>query len=175
MAVTGAILIGLGFSPLAASGLSLIANTAPVAFGALGAPIQGLASVTGYPPEILGAMIGRQLPLFSLIVPFWLIWVFAGFRGMIRVWPPILVCGASFAVALPQATDQFHLHDIDRVHVRVAHVDGAAQHRVPVEQLVVPGDVEQGPAGAGKAGAQFEAERLQLGPDAAVTYERNRT
>ncbi|GJE38846.1 L-lactate permease [Methylobacterium persicinum] len=99
VAVTGAILIGLGFSPLAASGLSLIANTAPVAFGALGAPIQGLASVTGYPPEILGAMIGRQLPLFSLIVPFWLIWVFAGFRGMIRVWPPILVCGASFAVA----------------------------------------------------------------------------
>jgi lactate permease len=99
VAVTGAILIGLGFSPLAASGLSLIANTAPVAFGALGAPIQGLASVTGYPPEILGAMIGRQLPLFSLLVPFWLIWVFAGFRGMIRVWPPILVCGATFAVA----------------------------------------------------------------------------
>ncbi len=99
VAVTGAILIGLGFSPLAASGLSLIANTAPVAFGALGAPIQGLASVTGYPPEILGAMIGRQLPLFSLIVPFWLIWVFAGFRGMVRVWPPILVCAGSFAAA----------------------------------------------------------------------------
>src|SRR3954470_12277428 len=98
VAVTGAILIGLGFSPLAASGLSLIANTAPVAFGALGAPIQGLASVTGYPPEILGAMIGRQLPLFSLIVPFWLIWVFAGFRGMLQVWPAILVCGVSFAV-----------------------------------------------------------------------------
>jgi lactate permease len=99
VAVTGAILIGLGFSPLAASGLSLIANTAPVAYGALGAPIQGLASVTGYDPYILGAMIGRQLPFFSLLVPFWLIWVFAGFRGMIRVWQPILVCGASFAAA----------------------------------------------------------------------------
>ncbi len=99
VAVTGAILIGLGFSPLAASGLSLIANTAPVAYGALGAPIQGLASVTGYDPYILGAMIGRQLPFFSLIVPFWLIAVFAGFRGMLAVWPPILVCGASFAVA----------------------------------------------------------------------------
>jgi lactate permease len=99
VAVTGAILIGLGFSPLAASGLSLIANTAPVAYGALGAPIQGLASVTGYDPYILGAMIGRQLPFFSVLVPFWLIWVFAGFRGMIRIWPPILVCGASFAVA----------------------------------------------------------------------------
>jgi lactate permease len=98
VAVTGAILIGLGFSPLAASGLSLIANTAPVAYGALGTPIAGLASVTGLDPYILGAMVGRQLPFFSLIVPFWLIWVFAGFRGMVQVWPAILVTGVSFAV-----------------------------------------------------------------------------
>jgi lactate permease len=98
VAVTGAILIGLGFSPLAASGLSLIANTAPVAYGALGAPIQGLASVTNMDPYILGAMVGRQLPFFSLIVPFFLIWVFAGFRGMMQVWPAILVCGVSFAI-----------------------------------------------------------------------------
>jgi lactate permease len=98
VAVTGAILIGLGFSPLAASGLSLIANTAPVAYGALGTPIQGLSSVTGIDPFLLGAMVGRQLPFFSLIVPFWLIWAFAGFRGMIAIWPAILVCGVSFAV-----------------------------------------------------------------------------
>ena len=98
VAVTGAILIGLGFSPLAASGLSLIANTAPVAYGALGTPIVGLASVTGLDPYVLGAMVGRQLPFFSLIVPFWLIWAFAGFRGMIEIWPAILVCGVSFAV-----------------------------------------------------------------------------
>jgi len=98
VAVTGAILIGLGFSPLAASGLSLIANTAPVAYGALGTPIQGLASVTGLDPYLLGAMVGRQLPFFSLIVPFWLIWAFAGFRGMLQIWPAILVCGVSFAV-----------------------------------------------------------------------------
>src|SRR5437899_512042 len=98
VAVTGAILIGLGFSPLAASGLSLIANTAPVAYGALGTPIAGLASVTGIDPYILGAMVGRQLPFFSLIVPFWLIWAFAGFRGMIAIWPAILVTGVSFAV-----------------------------------------------------------------------------
>jgi lactate permease len=98
VAVTGAILIGLGFSPLAASGLSLIANTAPVAYGALGAPIQGLASVTGFDPYVLGAMVGRQLPFFSVIVPFWLIWVFAGFRGMLQVWPAILVCAVSFAI-----------------------------------------------------------------------------
>src|SRR5262250_2686590 len=98
VAVTGAILIGLGFSPLAASGLSLIANTAPVAYGALGTPIAGLASVTGLDPFQLGAMVGRQLPFFSLIVPFWLIWVFAGWRGMIQIWPAILVTGVSFAV-----------------------------------------------------------------------------
>src|SRR5712672_3306144 len=98
VAVTGAMLIGLGFSPLAASGLSLIANTAPVAYGALGTPIAGLASVTGLDPFLLGAMVGRQLPFFSLIVPFWLIWAFAGWRGMLQIWPAILVCGVSFAV-----------------------------------------------------------------------------
>src|SRR4051794_31101532 len=98
VAVTAAILIGLGFSPLAASGLSLIANTAPVAYGALGTPIAGLASVTGFDPYVLGAMVGRQLPFFSLIVPLWLIWAFAGFRGMMQVWPAILVCGVSFAI-----------------------------------------------------------------------------
>jgi lactate permease len=98
VAVTGAILMGLGFSPLAASGLSLIANTAPVAYGALGTPIAGLASVTGLDPYLLGAMVGRQLPFFSLAVPFWLIWTFAGRRGMLEIWPAILVCGVSFAV-----------------------------------------------------------------------------
>ncbi|WP_026035548.1 L-lactate permease [Cupriavidus sp. BIS7] len=98
VAVTGAILIGLGFSPLAASGLALIANTAPVAFGALGAPIIGLSSVTGIDQVQLSAMIGRQLPFFSVLVPFWLIWAFAGFRGMLAIWPAILVAGVSFAV-----------------------------------------------------------------------------
>jgi lactate permease len=98
VAITGSILIGLGFSPLAASGLSLIANTAPVAYGALGTPIQGLASVTGLDPYVLGAMVGRQLPFFSLIVPFWVVWAFAGWRGMKDIWPAILVTGVSFAI-----------------------------------------------------------------------------
>ena len=98
VAVTGAVLIGLGFSPLAASGLSLIANTAPVAYGALGTPIAGLAQVTGLDPYILGAMVGRQLPVFSLIVPFWVVWAFAGFKGMKDIWPAILVTGLSFAI-----------------------------------------------------------------------------
>ena len=98
VAVTGAILIGLGFTPLAASGLSLIANTAPVAFGALGTPIIGLQTVTGLDLRQLSAMVGRQLPFFSLIVPFWLVWAFAGFRGMVEIWPAILIAGVCFAV-----------------------------------------------------------------------------
>jgi lactate permease len=98
VAVTAAVLIGLGFSPLAASGLSLIANTAPVAFGALGTPVITMAKVHGYDVMALSAMIGRQLPFFSLLVPFWLIWAFAGRRAMWQVWPAILVTGVSFAV-----------------------------------------------------------------------------
>jgi len=98
VAVTGAVLIGLGFSPLAASGLSLIANTAPVAYGALGSPVLALAAVTGLPLLDLSAMIGRQLPVFSLIVPFWLIVAFAGWRGTLQICPAILVAGVSFAI-----------------------------------------------------------------------------
>ncbi|MEI8164183.1 MAG: L-lactate permease [Betaproteobacteria bacterium] len=98
VAVTAAILIGLGFSPLAASGLSLIANTAPVAYGALGTPIITLAKVHNYDLMAVSAMVGRQLPFFSLIVPFWLIWAFAGRKGMMQIWPAILVTGVSFAV-----------------------------------------------------------------------------
>lgn len=98
VAVTGAILMGLGFTPLAASGLSLIANTAPVAFGALGTPIIALQGVTDLDLLELSAMVGRQLPVFSIIVPFWLVAVFAGMRGMIAVWPAVLVAGVTFAV-----------------------------------------------------------------------------
>jgi len=98
VAVTAAILIGLGFTPLAASGLSLIANTAPVAYGALGTPVIALAGVTGLDIHKLSAMVGRQLPFFSILVPFWLVWAFAGWRKMREVWPALLVAGAAFAV-----------------------------------------------------------------------------
>ena len=98
VAITAAILIQLGFRPLAACGLSLIANTAPVAFGALGTPIIALAAVTDIDVLKLSAMVGRQLPLFSLIVPFWVIWAMAGFRGMVGVWPAALTAGLSFAI-----------------------------------------------------------------------------
>jgi lactate permease len=98
VAITGALLIGLGFTPLAASGLSLIANTAPVAFGALGTPIVALQGVTNLDLYKLSAMAGRQLPFFSIVVPFWLIWAYAGRRAMLAVWPPILAAGSTFAV-----------------------------------------------------------------------------
>jgi lactate permease len=98
VAVTAAIMMGLGFKPLAAAGLSLIANTAPVAFGALGTPIIVLAAVTGLDVNDLSGMVGRQLPFFSVLVPFWLIWAFVGWRRMLEIWPAILVAGVSFAV-----------------------------------------------------------------------------
>jgi lactate permease len=98
VAVTSAMLIGLGFPPLQASGLSLIANTAPVAFGALGTPLVALSTVTGLDLYQLSATVGRQLALFAIIIPFWVVWAFAGFRKMIEVWPPILVAGVCFAI-----------------------------------------------------------------------------
>ncbi len=98
VAVTAALLIGLGFKPLQASGLSLIANTAPVAFGALGTPIIALAAVTGYSETVLGAQVGRILPFFSVLVPFWLVWAYAGFKGMKEIWPAVAVAGVTFAI-----------------------------------------------------------------------------
>jgi lactate permease len=98
VAITGALLIGLGFSPLQASGLSLIANTAPVAFGAMGTPIVALQGVTGIEAVTLSKMVGRQLPFFAVIVPFWLIAAYDGWRGVREIWPTILVAGVSFAV-----------------------------------------------------------------------------
>src|SRR5262245_47299887 len=98
VAISAALMIGTGFSPLHAAGLALIANTSPVAFGALGTPITTLAAVTQLNEMKLGAMAGRQLPLFSLIVPAWLVWTMSGWRGVRGVWPAILVSGGSFAL-----------------------------------------------------------------------------
>jgi lactate permease len=97
VAVCGAILISLGFRPLQAAGLSLLANTAPVAFGALGIPIVALHGVTGLDLNLLSKTVGTILVLFCLIVPFWVIWAYAGFRAMIEVWPAILVASVTFA------------------------------------------------------------------------------
>ena len=98
VAITAAILIQLGFKPLHASALALIANTAPVAFGALGIPITTLAEVTGIDARLLSTMIGRQLPFFSLMIPFWIVAAFAGWRRMLEVWPAALTAGVAFAI-----------------------------------------------------------------------------
>ncbi len=99
VAISAALLIGLGFRPLHAAGLALIANTSPVAFGALGTPIVTLADVAGYKGHELelSQMAGRQLPFFSLLIPAWLVAVMSGWKGVKGCWPAILICGGSFA------------------------------------------------------------------------------
>ena len=112
VAICAAMLIGLGFRPLPAAGLALIGNTAPVAFGALGTPVVALARVTGLPLAELSAMVGRQLPFFSLLIPFWMVAAMAGWRGMIGVWPACLVAGVRCAAVpdlqLSRALDRGH-------------------------------------------------------------------
>ena len=98
VAITAALLLQLGFSPIHASGLSLIANTAPVAFGSIGIPITTLAQVTDLDVMKLSQMAGRQLPIFSAIIPLWIVGAMAGWRGIREVWPVALVAGVSFAV-----------------------------------------------------------------------------
>ena len=152
VAVTAAMLIGLGFSPLAASGLSLIANTAPVAYGALGTPIIALAAVTGLDLLQLSGMVGRQLPFFSVIVPFWLIWAFVGFRGMLEVWPALLVAGVSFAIPqypglqLPRAVAgrRRGRHRLDGLSRPVpARLAAEERHDRGAARLVVQGPVDE--------------------------------
>jgi lactate permease len=107
VAISAAIMIGVGFSPLYAAGLALIANTSPVAFGALGTPIITLAKISGLEEMPLSQMAGRQLPLFSCIVPAWLVWTMSGMRGVVGCWPAILICGGSFA-AIQFITANWH-------------------------------------------------------------------
>jgi lactate permease len=98
IAICSALMMGLGFSPLYSAGLSLIANTAPVAFGAIGTPLLTLASVTGLPAQSLSAMAGRQLPFVSLLVPAWLVVTMSGWQGLMGVLPAVGICGGVFAV-----------------------------------------------------------------------------
>jgi lactate permease len=97
VAISAALLAGAGFPALEAACIALIANTAPVAFGALGTPILTLAKVTGLDVQAISALAGRQLPFFSLIIPAWMVVAMAGWRGLVGVWPAVVVCGVSFA------------------------------------------------------------------------------
>jgi lactate permease len=98
VAISSALMIGVGFPPLYAAGLALLANTAPVAFGSLGIPIITLGQVTGISHDLISVMAGRQLPLFSLLIPIWMVVTISGFRGLREVWPAVLAGGGSFAL-----------------------------------------------------------------------------
>jgi L-lactate transport len=100
VAITAALLVGLGFNPLYAAGLCLIANTAPVAFGAMGIPMIVAGQVTGLDAFKIGQMAGRQLPLLAVFVPFWIVFVMDGIRGVRETWPAVLVAGATFATGV---------------------------------------------------------------------------
>ncbi len=116
VAIAGAVMVGLGFSPFEAAVLNLLANTAPVAFGAIGTPIVTLAQVSGLDQLTLSAMAGRQLPFVSILIPFWLVVTFVLMQGgklkdALEVWPATLVSGASFAIMqfLASQSASFHL------------------------------------------------------------------
>ncbi|MCS3604219.1 L-lactate permease [Buttiauxella sp. BIGb0471] len=99
VAITAALLVGLGFNPLYAAGLCLIVNTAPVAFGAMGIPIIVAGQVTGLDSFQIGQMVGRQLPFLTMIVLFWIMAIMDGWRGVKETWPAVIVAGGSFAIA----------------------------------------------------------------------------
>ena len=99
VAITAALLVGLGFNPLYAAGLCLIVNTAPVAFGAMGIPIIVAGQVTGLDSFEIGQMVGRQLPFLTIIVLFWIMAIMDGWRGIKETWPAVVVAGGSFALA----------------------------------------------------------------------------
>ena len=116
VAIAGAVMVGLGFSPFDAAVLNLLANTAPVAWGAIGTPIVTLAQVSGLDQLTLSAMAGRQLPFVSILIPFWLVTTFVlmqggKFKDAWEVWPATLVSGASFAIMqfFASQTAAFHL------------------------------------------------------------------
>jgi len=176
VAVTAAILMQLGFKPLAASGLSLIANTAPVAFGALGTPIIALSKVTGISEMALSQMVGRQLPFFSLIVPFWVVWAMAGFRGMTGVWPVALTAGAAFAI--PQfLISNFHgpwLVDIVASICSIAATGLLLRFWQPKERWKHPESDPRVEAAAPPHDPALRGQRLDAAPDTAHSASRIR-
>lgn len=164
VAITAAILMQLGFKPLQASALSLIANTAPVAYGALGTPIIALSGVTGIDLLHLSAMTGRQLPFFSLIVPFWVVWAYAGLRGTLQIWPAALTAGVAFAV--PQfLVSNFHgpwlvdvVAAISSMLALVVLLKFWRPQQVAADDIVAPDSAAGRPVGIEPLGCSEQAE-----------------
>jgi lactate permease len=140
VALSGGLMIGLGFKPLEAAKLALIGNTAPVAFGSLGIPLVTMAPLTGLDLHQLSAMVGRQLPIFSLIVPFWLVAAQVGWRRMIEVWPACLTAGGTFAIMQFLMSNLHGPWLVDIVSAAVAMISLVALMRFwkPAEELVNP-------------------------------------
>jgi lactate permease len=157
VAISGALMIGLGFKPLEAAKLALIGNTAPVAFGSLGIPLVTMAPLTGLDLLDLSKMVGRQLPFFSLIVPFWLVAAQVGWRGMVGVWPACLTAGASFGI-MQFLMSNFHgpwLVDIVSAAVSMFALVVLMRFWKPKEELVnetpAPAATAAGPVATGPA------------------------
>jgi lactate permease len=153
VAITSVMLIALGFGPLKAATVALVANTAPVAFGALAVPITTLAAVTKLPFGDLGAMVGRQTPVLAVFVPLALVFIVDGRRGLRQVWPAAVVCGATFAVFQYAASNFWSIPLADIIASLASALAVLAFTRVwhPAEGYVETSGDEpaQGPAASG--------------------------
>ncbi len=152
VAITSVMLIALGFRPLKAATLALVANTAPVAFGALAVPITTLATITGFSVDELGALVGHQTPVLALFVPLALVFIIDGRRGVRQTWLPAIVCGAAFAVAQWLTATYFSVPLTDIVAALVGALATVALLRVwqPAEHYTEPVE-ERAPAAGGHA------------------------
>jgi lactate permease len=159
VAITSVMLIALGLPPLKAAAVALVANTAPVAFGAIATPIITLGEVTGMSPDTLGAVVGRQTPVLALIVPLILVGMVDGVRGIRQTWPAAAVAGVTFALAQFVSSNYISIELTDILASLVSVIALVALLRVwrPAEPLL--GEPAVGPALAGAAGHDPSLER----------------
>ena len=138
VAICSVMLVALGFDPVRAAVVALVANTAPVAFGAMGTPVVTLAQVTGLPLDSVASVVGRQTPLLALVVPLVLVWLVDGRRGLRETWVPALVCGVAFAVAQFAASNYFsaQLADIGASLAGAGALVAVPHARVPATESV---------------------------------------
>jgi lactate permease len=138
VAISAVMLVALGFEPVRAAVVALVANTAPVAFGAMGTPVVTLAQVTGIPLDSVASVVGRQTPLLALVVPLVLVWLVDGRRGLRETWVPALACGAAFAVAQFAAANYVsaQLADIGAALAGAGALAAVPHARVPAAESV---------------------------------------
>ncbi|MDG9707938.1 L-lactate permease [Streptomyces sp. DH10] len=138
VAISAVMLVALGFEPVRAAVVALVANTAPVAFGAMGTPVVTLAQVTGLPLESVASVVGRQTPLLALVVPLVLVWLVDGRRGLCETWMPALACGVAFAVAQFAASNYVsaQLADIGAALAGAGALAAVPHARVPAAESV---------------------------------------